>query len=105
MSEIDKHVAKAFDSLADIPKRELEATSEALSHRRHPLHGLAGVFRQVGDAREGGWDPSLARFHLAAFIRGADDELLERLEGAEAPFWRHVRAAIQAHPGDRAEPS
>jgi len=93
---IDKHIAKAFASLADVPKRELEATAEALTSRRHPLHDFSSVFRQVAQSRENDSEPSIARFHVNQAISRADDDLLARLEGAEAPFWRHVREAVLA---------
>jgi hypothetical protein len=92
---IDKHIANAFASLADVPKRELEATAEAL-HRRHSLHDFAGVFREIAFTRDTGSDPHLARFHVREFVSRADDELAARLEEAEAPFWGHVRKAILA---------
>jgi hypothetical protein len=45
---VDDHIAKAFASLADVSARELEATAEALGHRRRdPLGDFAGVFREV----------------------------------------------------------
>jgi hypothetical protein len=99
---VDKHIAKAFASLDDLSKRELEATAEALSSRRHPLHDFAGVFRDVVYSREDGSDPHLARFHVSQYVSRADDDLLTRLEGAEAPFWRHVREAIRACRKERA---
>ena len=75
--------------------RELEATAAALESRRHPLHDFAGIFSGVAGARHGGWDSS-ARFHLGQCVTRADEDLLERLAGAEAPFWRHVRDAVLA---------
>lgn len=96
MSEtVDGHIAKAFASLADVSKRELDATSEAL-HRKHSLHDFASVFREVAYSRESGSDPHLARYHVREFVSRADDVLLARLEGADAPFWRHVGKAILA---------
>jgi hypothetical protein len=32
-----------------------------------------------------------------SFVSRADDDLMARLEEAEAPFWRHVREAVLAH--------
>jgi hypothetical protein len=93
---IDKHIAKAFASLDDVPKRELEATSEALTFHRHPLHDFSGVFYEVAWTREEGSDPHLARFHVRQFASRADDDVLVLLEKAQAPFWRHVREAILA---------
>jgi hypothetical protein len=91
---VDKHIAKAFASLADVPKRELEATAEVLGYRRHPLHDFASVFREVAWSRASGSDPSIARFHVREFVSHADDDVVARLEKAEAPFWGHVREAV-----------
>jgi DNA-binding transcriptional regulator YbjK len=93
---VDEHVAKAFASLADVSARELEATAEALTSRRHPLHDFAGVFREVAWSRENDSEPRLARFHVSQYVSQADHDLLEQLEAAEAPFWRHVRDAVLA---------
>ena len=38
---VDRHIAKALASFADLPKRELEATADALQSRRHSLHAFA----------------------------------------------------------------
>jgi hypothetical protein len=89
---VDKHIAKAFASLDDLTKRELEATSEAIP-RRHSLHDFAGAFREIAWSRESGVDPGLARFHVREFVSRADD-VLALLDEAEAPFWGHVRGAI-----------
>ena len=91
---VDKHLDKAFASLDDLTVRELEATAEALASRRHPLHDYASIFRNVADAREGGWDSGLARFHLGENVERADEELVARIENATAPFWAHVRDAL-----------
>ena len=41
------NAAKAFASLADVSARELEATAEALGHRRRdPLGDFSSVFRR-----------------------------------------------------------
>jgi hypothetical protein len=95
MSDLDEHLDKAFASLDDVPIRELQATADAIG-RRSPLHDFAGIFRDVADARQGGWDSSLARFHLGQAVARADDRLIERIEDAEAPFWAHVREAVEA---------
>jgi hypothetical protein len=50
----------------------------------------------VAGAREGGWNADLPRFHVRQVVVCADEDFLERIEGAEAPFWRHVREAILA---------
>jgi hypothetical protein len=95
---VDKHIAKAFASLADVPARELEATSEAITSRRHPLHAFSSVFRQVADARSGGgWSTSIARYHVREKVERPDDAFLERIAEAEAPFWRHIRDAVLAY--------
>ena len=93
---VDEHLDKAIASLGDVPVRELEATAEAIGSRRHPLSDFAGIFRGVAYAREGGWDNSLPRFHLGQAVGGADEEFEARIENAEAPFWTHVRDAIEA---------
>jgi hypothetical protein len=96
---VDEHLDKAFASLDDFTVRELEATAEALASRRHPLHEYASIFQNVADAREGGWDASLARFHLGENVERADEELVARIENAAAPFWAHVREALaERHP-------
>jgi hypothetical protein len=64
---VHEHIAKAFASLADVSVRELEATAEALTSRRHPLHDFAGVFREVAWSRESSSDPSLARSHVRQY--------------------------------------
>jgi hypothetical protein len=93
---VDEHLDKAFASLDDVPIRELQATADAIG-RRSPLHDFAGIFQNVADAREGGWDASLARFHLAESVRRADEQLIKQIAEAEAPFWGHVRNALRAH--------
>jgi hypothetical protein len=95
---VDDHIAKAFASLADVSARELEATAEALGHRRRdPLGDFAGVFREVAWSRENDSDPHLARFHVREYLNRADEDLLGRIAEAEAPFWRHVRDAVLAY--------
>jgi hypothetical protein len=91
---VDEHLDKAFASLDDVPVRELYATAEALERRRDGLGRFSSIFRNVADAREGGWGTDLPRFHLKENVGGADDRLVERIEHAEAPFWRHVRDAL-----------
>jgi hypothetical protein len=88
---VDKHIAKAFASLDDLSKRELEATADLLGHRRHPLYDFASAFRQAAYSRESGDNPWLGRSHLRQSVERADHDLMARLEEAEAPFWRHVR--------------
>jgi hypothetical protein len=96
MSDVDKHLDKAFSALDNLTVRELEATAEALSSRRHPLHDFSGIFSNVAGAREGGWSTSLPRYHLRDAVDRADENFLERIAQAEAPFWRHFREAILA---------
>jgi hypothetical protein len=94
----DEHLDKAFASLDDLTVRELEATADAIG-RRSPLHDFAGIFQNVADARQGGWDSTLPRFHLGQAPSRANEELFERIAEAEAPFWRHVRDALaERHP-------
>ena len=95
---VERRLDKAFASLDDVPIRELQATADAIG-RRSPLRDFAGIFRDVADARQGGWNSALPRFHLGQAVSRVDEELLERLEGAEAPFWAHVRDALaERHP-------
>jgi DNA topoisomerase IB len=95
---VDKHLDKAFASLDDVPARELHATSDAIG-RRSPLRDIASVFRDVAYARENDSTARLADFHLRQAVERGGDELGERIAGAEAPFWRHVREALtERHP-------
>ena len=94
---VDKHLDKAFASLDDVPVRELVATSEALERRKDSLRDFASIFRNVADARQGGWDSRLPRFHLEQNVRRADEELAEQIADARAPVWRHVREAVRSH--------
>jgi hypothetical protein len=66
--------------------RALEATAEALEHRRDGLRAFAGVFRNLVDAREGGWNADLPRFHVRQVVVRADEDLLARIEGARRRF-------------------
>ena len=90
---LDEHLDKAFASLDDVPVRELEATAEALERRKDCLGDFASIFRNVADARQGGWDSNLPRYHLEQNVRRADEKLAEQIADALAPFWRHVRDA------------
>jgi hypothetical protein len=74
----------------------LEATAEALTTRRHPLHDFASVFREVAWSRENDSEPRIARFHAREYAERADENFLERIAEAEAPFWGHVRGAALA---------
>jgi hypothetical protein len=58
---------------------------------------FAGVFREVAWSRENDSDPHLACFHVREYVNRADEDLLGRIAGAEAPFWRHVRDAVLAY--------
>ena len=98
---IDRHLAEALASLQAVPVRELKATAEAFERRRDGVRGFAGIFRDVAHAREGGWDTNLPRFHLGQAISRADEEFIEQIEDALAPFWRHVRGALRAAGDDR----
>lgn len=99
MSQVDKHLEKAFASLDDLSVRELVATAEAIGGRRHPLFDFSSIFRGVASAREGGWGTDIPRFHLREYVARADDELAARIADAPAPFWRHVRNALaERHP-------
>jgi hypothetical protein len=75
------------------------ATSEALERRKDSLGDFASIFRNVADARQGGWDSTLPRYHLEQSVRRAEEELSEQISAAEAPFWAHVRDALaERHP-------
>ena len=91
---VDEHLDKAFASLDDVPVRELEATADALERRRDG--DFASIFRNVADARQGGWDSTLPRFHLGQAVSRADEGFVERIAQAEASFWGHVREALHA---------
>ena len=93
---VDEHLDKAFASLDEVPVRELMATAEAVGSRRHPLHDFASIFRGVASAREGGWGTDIPRFHLREAVSRADEQFAEQIADAPAPFWRHVRDALQA---------
>jgi hypothetical protein len=99
-NRIDKHITKAFASLDDLSKRELEATAEALG-RRHPLGDFASVFREVAWSRGNDFEPRIARFHVREYVNRADSDIVELLAAAEAPFWVHVRDAVLACQEDR----
>jgi hypothetical protein len=92
---VERHLDKAFASLDDVPIRELQATADAIG-RRSPSHDFAGIFRDVADARQGGWDSTLPRFHLGQAVSRADERFVERIAQAEAPFWGHVREGLDA---------
>jgi hypothetical protein len=72
------------------------ATSEALERRKDGLRCFASIFRQVAHAREGGWSTDLPRFHLRENVSRDGGELSAQIADAPAPFWRHVRDAVQA---------
>jgi hypothetical protein len=86
--------SKAIAFLDDFAVRELEATSEAIGSRRHPLFRFSSIFRDVASAREGGWSADIPRFHLRRNVEDADEKLIERIAEAQAPFWGHVRDAL-----------
>ena len=94
MSDVDKHLDKAFASLDDIPARELQATAKALEGRRDGLGKFASIFRNVADARGQSWSTDIPRFHLREYVSGADEELAAQIADAPAPFWGHVRDAL-----------
>jgi hypothetical protein len=91
---VDEHLERALASLADVSTRQLHATAEALERPRNGLHPFTSVFRDVAYSRELGSRPTLADFHLRQAVERGGDELAERIAGAEAPFWRHVRNAV-----------
>ena len=95
---VDGRLDEAFASLDEVPVRELMATAEAVGRdRRHPLHDFASIFRGVASAREGGWGTDrVPRFHLREAVSRADEQFAEQIADAPAPFWRHVRDALQA---------
>jgi hypothetical protein len=96
---VEEHLDAAFASLDDLTIRQLEATSEAIGSRRHPLFDFSSIFREVAHAREGGWSTDLGRYHLRERVSRADEKLVERIAEAQAPFWQHVREALaEQHP-------
>ena len=97
MSEVDKHLDKAFASLDDLSLRELEATAEALERRRDGLGKFSSIFRNVAHARGESWGTDLPRFHLRESVSRADEELAAQIADASAPFWGHVRDAVVAY--------
>jgi hypothetical protein len=70
------------------------------SARKDRLGDFSSIFPNVADAREGGWSTSLPRFHLGEAVSRADEGFVEQISEAEAPFWRHVRAAVALVSGD-----
>jgi hypothetical protein len=48
-------------------------------------------------SRQNDSSPSIARYHVRESVNRADEDLLERIAGAEAPFWGHVRDAVLAY--------
>jgi len=58
------------------------------------LRDFAGIFRNVADAREGGWGTDIPRFHLGQAVSRADEGFVEQIADAPAPFWGHVRDAL-----------
>jgi hypothetical protein len=97
---VDEHLDKAFASLDEVPVRELHATAEALERRKDRLGDFSSIFRNVADAREGGWSTSIPRFHLGEAVSSADEGFVEQISEAEAPFWRHVRDALSVVSAD-----
>jgi len=96
---VEEHLDAAFASLDEYTVRELEATSEAIGSRRHPLFDFSSIFREVAYAREGGWSTDLARYHLRERVSRADEKPIERIAEAQASFWQYVCDAIAArHP-------
>jgi hypothetical protein len=55
---------RRFTALDDLTAHELEATAGALERRKDGLRDFASIFRNVADARQGGWDSDLPHFHL-----------------------------------------
>ena len=75
------------------------ATSDALERRKDGLRDFASIFRNVAQAREGGWSADIPRFHLRENVSRADEQLSAQIADAPAPFWGHVRDALaERHP-------
>jgi len=90
---LETHIDKALAELESLSDRELEATAEKLSRRRDGLRPFGFVFSgALGERKGQSWKSSRADLETA--IARADDRLLEQIEDAEAPFWRHVRDAL-----------
>ena len=92
------YVAKALDSLDEVSSRQLEATAERLYRRKDGLREFASVFHEVASERDG-LNGVGARFRLEQALRALGESEAERVREAEAPFWRHVQAALQATRG------
>jgi hypothetical protein len=90
---VTDYVAKALDSLDDVSSRQLEATAERLYRRKDGLREFASVFHEVASERDG-LNVVGARFRLEQALSHLDDGTADRINEAEAPFWRHVRDAL-----------
>ena len=91
---VDEHLDKAFASLDDLPVRELHGDGRGARAPANALRDFASIFRNVADAREGGWGTDIPRFHLGEAVSRADEEFVEQIANAPAPFWAHVRDAL-----------
>jgi hypothetical protein len=75
---------------------ELYATARALERRRDGVGMFSSIFRNVADARGQSWSTGLSRFHLREYVSRADETVAAQIADAPAPFWRHVREAVEA---------
>jgi hypothetical protein len=97
------YAAKALASLDEFSSRELEATAEALRRRRKdPLRKFASVFDEVVSERKG-FGAVGARFRLQQALEDLGEREAERLNEAEAPFWRFALQAREQLPLDDGE--
>jgi hypothetical protein len=96
MSDVlERHLDDAFAALNAVSVRELEATAELLERRRDGLGKYASIFRNVAWARQNGSDLQLARFHLRQNVTSPRDDVSLQIADATAPFWQHVRSALE----------
>ena len=87
----NKHVEQALATLEDLSARELEATAAKLVNGRDGWREFGPFFSALADECRGQRAWCAGELPLSS----VDDRLLERIKDAEAPFWRHVRAAIE----------
>jgi hypothetical protein len=94
VSEVDKHLDKAFASLDDLTVRELEATAEAIGSSDTRCTSSPASSGALLRPVRGAGARTFPRFHLRDNVSRADEELARRIADARAPFWRHVRDAL-----------
>jgi hypothetical protein len=78
-------------TLEGLSARELEATAAKLVNRRDGWREFGLFFSTLADERRGHRAWGAGDLPLSSV-----DRPLERIKDAEPPFWRHVRAAVEA---------